>query len=228
MTLFQIIQLIVEGLVLVLLLYVAFLKSYFQEKGKNLATREDVQEITELVETVKSQLEYSLHAKLSLRNLERQSLVDYFSKYHVWQSAILDFGSACTSEEQLSNLEEARNQLQLLKTEYDLSTGKMELFVENADISEQSSTLRLETAKLSHHAVHLSFEMQKQYLEYAGRNLQTPPHKQTEAFKTLLAEQREHFQTFLTEQKKMFEKLYPLILTHRSTIAKHLKEMTLE
>ena len=37
------------------------------EWWQNLATKEDVQEITSLVETVKSQLQFSLQAKLSLR-----------------------------------------------------------------------------------------------------------------------------------------------------------------
>ena len=45
-------QTILEVLILLLLLYLAFFKSYFQEKGKNLATKEDTEEITSLVESV--------------------------------------------------------------------------------------------------------------------------------------------------------------------------------
>ena len=69
------IQLVLEALILLLLLYLAFLKSYFQEKGRNVATKEDVEEITSLVESVKSQLQFSLQAKLSLRAEEHQALV---------------------------------------------------------------------------------------------------------------------------------------------------------
>ena len=48
------VQLAIEGLTLLALLWFMFLKSYFGEKGKNLATKEDVAEITSLVESVKS------------------------------------------------------------------------------------------------------------------------------------------------------------------------------
>ena len=68
------IQLVLEALILLLLLYLAFLKSYFQEKGKNVATKEDVEEITSLVESVKSELQFSLQAKLSLRAEEHPAL----------------------------------------------------------------------------------------------------------------------------------------------------------
>lgn len=228
MTPFEIGQLAVEVLVLLLLLYIAFLKSYFQEKGKNLATKEDVQEITELVESVKSQLEYSLQAKLSLRNLEREALVDYFSKYYVWQAAILNFGSVCIGEEEIRELEEARNQLNLLKTDFDLATGKMELFVENADISSQYSRLLLETAELSRHAVEVSYEIQQKYLENEYIKSETPPSEQIEVHRASLDERAELYRTYSEKKHERYSKLYPLILTHRSTIAKHLREMTLE
>lgn len=84
----EILQLLVETVIVVLLFYLAFLKSYFQEKGKNLATKEDIEEMTSLVESVKSELQYSLQAKLSLRAEEHDALVNYFTRYSVWLSAI--------------------------------------------------------------------------------------------------------------------------------------------
>ena len=59
----ELIQLLLEALIFLLLLYLTFFRSYFQEKGKNVATKEDVEEITSLVEAVKSQLQFSLQAK---------------------------------------------------------------------------------------------------------------------------------------------------------------------
>ena len=49
---------IILDLILILLgLYLVLLKGFFSEKGKNLATKQDIQEITEKIESVK--LEYS-------------------------------------------------------------------------------------------------------------------------------------------------------------------------
>ena len=51
------IELILEVILVLIGLYLAFFKSYFQEKGKNLATSEDIAKITRKVETVKKELE---------------------------------------------------------------------------------------------------------------------------------------------------------------------------
>lgn len=56
----QITQLVIEILLVLLGLYLAFFKSYFKEKGKNLATKEDISEITEKIETIKSSYAQSL------------------------------------------------------------------------------------------------------------------------------------------------------------------------
>ena len=134
------VQLVMEAVILLLLFYLAFLKSYFQKKGKNLATKEDVEEITSLVESVKSQLQFSLQAKLSLRAEEHQALVDYFSKYSAWLSAITNCSIAGINKDNASRLGEIRSQLDVHHRDFDLAAGKMELFVENEEIRSQHGT----------------------------------------------------------------------------------------
>lgn len=51
----EVISIIINSSVLIIGFYLAFFKSYFQEKGKNLATSEDIQRITVQVEQVKKQ-----------------------------------------------------------------------------------------------------------------------------------------------------------------------------
>jgi flagellar basal body-associated protein FliL len=87
-TTIDIIQLIFQILIAIALLYMAFFKSYFQEKGKNLATKEDIEEITKKVESIKTGLQFSLEAKLSWRAEEHDALVDYYSKYGALLSGI--------------------------------------------------------------------------------------------------------------------------------------------
>ena len=77
----EIILLISQILIALGVLYLAFFKSYFQEKGKNLATQEDIEGITKKVESIRSELQYSLEAGLSWRTEEHNCLVDYYSKY---------------------------------------------------------------------------------------------------------------------------------------------------
>jgi hypothetical protein len=53
----EIINIILQVALLLLGLYLAFWKSYFTEKGKNLATKEDVGDITNKVERIKNEFE---------------------------------------------------------------------------------------------------------------------------------------------------------------------------
>lgn len=49
-------QIVFDIVLTIIGLYLAFGKSYFSEKGKNLATREDVGLITKEIETVKNEI----------------------------------------------------------------------------------------------------------------------------------------------------------------------------
>ncbi|MEM0544145.1 hypothetical protein WFZ85_16285 [Flavobacterium sp. j3] len=51
------IQIVLEIIIIGLGLYLAFIKSYREEKGKNLATKEDISAITKQIEGVKSEIE---------------------------------------------------------------------------------------------------------------------------------------------------------------------------
>lgn len=66
------------------------LSSYLSEKGKNLATKEDIKGITEKVEQVKSDFQVQTQAKLS-NNLDRkQALINLYESYHNWFSILID------------------------------------------------------------------------------------------------------------------------------------------
>lgn len=53
----QLTQIILEIVILLCGLYLALFKSYFTEKEKNLATLEDIKDITKKVEEVKSEIQ---------------------------------------------------------------------------------------------------------------------------------------------------------------------------
>lgn len=85
------------------------LPSYFNEKGKNLAQKEDIESLTKLVETVKfnfTQETEFLKSKLQLLsniqgNLiieERNAIVDFNEKYFNWYNFLIDFTQANTEK----------------------------------------------------------------------------------------------------------------------------------
>jgi len=219
------IHLILEALILLLLLYLAFLKSYFQEKGKNIATKEDVEEITSLVEAVKSQLQFSLQAKLSLRAEEHQALVDYFSKYSAWLSAITNWSAVGINKDDTSRLAEIRSQLDMLHQDFGLATGKMELFVENEDIRSQHGQLMIKTLEFQAHAQQVMFELEGIDLEVKQMQLKTPPDEQMMRFGKLLGKKNELYAKFKKEQIEMYRALFPEVQKQQRTISKHIRAL---
>lgn len=63
----EIINMIMNLLILVLLFYFIFLKKYFEKKGENLATKEDIAEITEKIEEVKTKYAGESHMLVKKR-----------------------------------------------------------------------------------------------------------------------------------------------------------------
>lgn len=93
-------EIFLEILLLILGLYLAFFKSYFTEKGKNLATSEDIEELTNKVELVKQKFiekNSSLKAKLDLltnlqighKNDERTSLIEMHRSISKWINLLI-------------------------------------------------------------------------------------------------------------------------------------------
>lgn len=218
-------QTILEVLILLLLLYLAFFKSYFQEKGKNLATKEDTEEITSLVESVKTQLQFSLQAKLSLREEEHQALVDYFSKYSVWLSAITNWSAAGINKDNASRLAEIRSQLDMLHQDFDLAAGKLELFVENEEIRSQHRPLVIETLKLQAHTHQASFDIERVHLEAKQMLLVTAPVKQVEQYGKLLEKEGDIYKRHKEEQLEMYRALFPLVQRQQRAISRHIRAL---
>lgn len=85
--------------------YVAFFKTYFSEKGKNMATKEDVKELTFLVEQTKQQFTSGIellrtrlnlyHASFtSIKTLERDALIKINTAYSEWANSLVTFSLA--------------------------------------------------------------------------------------------------------------------------------------
>jgi len=102
MTLLYLLQsLVLAALVVLLYLFKKALPSYLSEKGKNLATKQDIEEITEIVESVKSRINQGAEAqKLSLKK-ELQGFSTQFSRLdHQRSTGVMEIhGLMCEIEQ---------------------------------------------------------------------------------------------------------------------------------
>jgi hypothetical protein len=137
-------QTIINGLIsaafgiplFVLALYQSFFKSYFTEKGKNVATHEDIAEITRQVEAVKTEfasktehlrtdLQYFNQIRFSVKTEEKNALVDCYEKYQYWLNLLLsiylsDVNDLTKSTEKKGQIDEAYFRCLLAETKMNL------------------------------------------------------------------------------------------------------------
>ena len=141
---------------LLILLYLALIKSYFQEKGKNLATSEDIEGLTSKVETVKQQFiekNATLKAKLDLltniqishKNEERLAIINFHTSIKKWINLLIS--TSLPLKDDYNNEE-----IKLLYTLYEntykevlTSISLLELYTDNNELYKIINNLKIET-----------------------------------------------------------------------------------
>ena len=147
-------ELLFKIIMIILGLYLAFFKSYFQEKGKNLATSEDIEELTHKVESVKQNFiekNASLKAKLDLltnlqishKNDERNSLIDFHKLIKSWIGLLTESSPSLIDD---YDNQEIKNKL----FQYDLTYKKvlsaealLELYVDDEELTKLIHDLKI-------------------------------------------------------------------------------------
>jgi len=112
-----------------------FAKSYSSEKGKNLATKEDIGEITQIVESlkasltikteeIKSELSYKNEHLIHLRASERAAIINYYKATWV---LVLGFTKADLIKHEIDNFDEEKDKHSSAKTLAYLADGELML-----------------------------------------------------------------------------------------------------
>lgn len=73
------VTIIVAIIINIIATYLIYYKGYREKKGENLAIKEDIGEITKIVENIKYQLDYHTQAKIAHYSEERNILISCFS-----------------------------------------------------------------------------------------------------------------------------------------------------
>ncbi len=131
-----------------------FLPAYFIEKGKNLATKEDIGEITKKVEevrveftdkteTLKSELQILSSTKLNLISEERQALLDFHDKFFYWFEMCINvsFGNIDTFKNEEINL--YLQKMSEAQFRSGVCEARMELFINDIELLTLKNDLKI-------------------------------------------------------------------------------------
>ena len=132
------------------------LPSYFKEKGKNIATKEDIAEITTLVEKAKhgftletEKLKASLILMTNFQTgiifEERNAIIELNEKYFRWLNYHIDIGLNGTNNDNNDELEKYNQKIQQSYNDFLMSEAKFSLFVENKELHDELNEMKIET-----------------------------------------------------------------------------------
>jgi hypothetical protein len=116
-----------------------YLSQYLKTKGQNLATKEDIHEITEKVESVKKQI----NKKADFENDEKLVLINFYESYIKWFEKIIRFEVSSYDESSIirNNLMKLQNEAEMLRSIAFVSMYKLKLFISSDQIILSSENL---------------------------------------------------------------------------------------
>lgn len=136
-----------------------YLPSYFGEKGKNQATKEDIGDITKIVENIKNDLVQQnelLKAELSITNqhrlniksAEREALLDFNARISAWIYSVLRFTLSNYNLENYKDLKTVSLNFSNRQYECDLAEAHLVLFMHDKEFLELKKDLTISVIRL--------------------------------------------------------------------------------
>lgn len=203
----DIIQFVVNIIALLLFLFIYLFRSYSSEKGKNLATKEDIEEITHKIESVKSELQFQTQNKLTTKNAERDALINLYEKYYLYLVSITDTQFPLDSTP--SKLNQTIYKLDELETGFLIAKARTELFIINDELETLTSESLTLTQKIHFQAAMLSIKLQQLQMK-RDIEIQENPGEKT-YFQNEYFEEGKNLQTdYITKKFQIFEQIKPL------------------
>jgi hypothetical protein len=240
-------ELVIQILILIAAVYLAFFKSYLTEKGKSAALKEDLQELTREVESVKNEftreqeilktdLQRILNNEISYRNEERSALINYHGIINEWHYSILEVGFGNYNKSNVEQLIEVRQRNASFYAKAGISKSKIELLVEEKELVKAARELYVAALDF-HHWTDMEFfklqqncESQKSLTDRfliviknleANREIAEDMAKQEEQLRT---EAKTLFDNYVANRNNKYAKVIPFETTFKSHVKEYLKE----
>jgi len=194
---------------------------YFEEKAKNLATKQDIGEITHIVEGIKnsltretellkSQLALNNQNKFSIKSAERDALFTLNSKYSTWIYSIMKFSFSSYSEDNYKELDDVSKNFTEKQYEVEIGRAHLLLFMHDQKLLEVMKELGVAILNIEGLVVDNISRMKYLYVKH-DIDIQfkvSKPEDQLQLKRRLYEEQKEVIEIFGKERVELFKKVH--------------------
>lgn len=134
----DLVELIIILISIFLTVYIAFVKSYFTERGKIVATTKDIDLVTEKVEKIKNEfirenevlkanLQLLNQGKISLNGDKRKAILCLHEKLSLWISTIMNFNFGHSDSNAVSEIEMEKIEVKKNHSDFDSAVARYSL-----------------------------------------------------------------------------------------------------
>jgi hypothetical protein len=165
----NIIRLIVEVVLLVIGIMIVFGKSYISEKAKNLATKEDIAEITGKVEAVKAELQYGAKVKQSVYEESKTAVILAYEALSVWYRQAVRMHWKVSPNFTEDDCDTLFDQISNLGDEFTAAEAKVQLYIGKGAIYNAFEKAATEVSNLfseGHHYLTLNIQFSEGIQHY--------------------------------------------------------------
>ncbi|WP_405604162.1 hypothetical protein [Polaribacter sp. Asnod1-A03] len=214
-------EIILEIFLILIGLYLALFKSYFQEKGKNIATSEDIEDLTLKVESVKQQFiekNATLKAKLDLltnlqinhKNDERLALINFHKKLKSWIGLLTESSPSLVDDYDNQEILSKIHHYQFTYSEVRTAQAMLELYIKDEELIKLINDLIIITLENLNGlpSIYLH-ELRHNNVKIEQLESELDLDKKTEKHKELLDERKALFTTNTEKMLEGYKKVIP-------------------
>lgn len=209
------IQIILQLLSGIGICFILYFNSYSKEKGKNIATKEDIEDITHKIETVKNQIHYTTQSKLSLKDEERNAVVDVYDKLHSWTYGIMNISYVESEGNEEAFVRQLLNDINKLKFAYISSRAIATLFVRDEEFLKSLNNVCKKVSDLHDHSRNATNDFRKHIKKTS----------KYECYKDKVDNFIKFYLPYSKERKEMYDNIVPDMNKFTRTAHFHLQSL---
>lgn len=231
-------EIILNIITLLIVVYWVFLKSYFSKKGENLATKEDVGKITDEIEKVKQK--YGEENELLKTNLNifssviqeknksvKEAMMNFFDEYVNWINCSSELSSSNYTDDDYSYLTKNRQYMDDCFKKVNVCQERFNLFVENGELVQLARELVMQgieyTGKVNRIFVDTSYQYKARDIvkeNYKGEELKIKLEKYRDKEKQIHDQYSGERIDFFKGRRKLFNKFKEQLRKHMNELNK--------
>jgi hypothetical protein len=155
-------QFIITLIILIFLIIRKYIvPSYFSQKGKNLADKQDVENLTKKIENIKSSfnekieylrtdLNFKNQNRISVTSYEREAILNVNEKYAEWLNSLMNISFSLITVKNYSLIENYFSELKDRKIEFENSEAKLHIFMNDDELMKVKSNCHLKTLEIEY------------------------------------------------------------------------------